>query len=252
MQRDYDSGDQPLPATIVAKKPGQYAVYCDLDTYQSWYEVDIAGDEYRLIFQYLIDWGDEPELWNREAQLMPARYYAPMTIKAVNSGTPVAATIDILGRNIDYELVVKATATLDATAEGVTIDSEAGLSTLGEGYILLAHPADAGLAATYYPSALSIANAQFVKPGQSYDEEAGEWVTASYTIEVQKGGSAPKEGDVNGDTVVDVADIASVISAMAKGTGPQSGTAPNPADVNGDGVVDVADIATIISIMAKK
>jgi len=252
VQRDYDSEAQPLPATIVAKKPGQYAVYCDLDTYQSWYEVDIAGDEYRLIFQYLIDWGDEPELWNREAQLMPARYYAPMTIKAVNNGKPVAATIDILGRNIDDEYVVKATATLDATAEGITIDSEAGLSTLGEGYILLAHPADAGLAATYYPSALSIANAQFVKPGQSYDEEAGEWVTASYTIEVQKGGSAPKEGDVNGDTVIDVADIASVISVMAKGTGPQSGTAPNPADVNGDGVVDVADIATIISIMAKK
>jgi len=58
-------------------------------------------------------------------------------------------------------------------------------------------------------------------------------------------------GDVNGDFVVDVADIATVISVMAKGTGPQSGTAPNPADVNGDGVVDVADIATIISIMAK-
>ena len=59
------------------------------------------------------------------------------------------------------------------------------------------------------------------------------------------------KGDVNGDGTVDVADIASVISVMAKGTGPQSGTAPNTADVNGDGVVDVADISTIISIMAK-
>ena len=57
-------------------------------------------------------------------------------------------------------------------------------------------------------------------------------------------------GDVNGDNVVDVADIASVISVMASSTAPQSSTAPNPADVNGDGVVDVADIATIISEMA--
>jgi len=49
---------------------------------------------------------------------------------------------------------------------------------------------------------------------------------------------------VNGDMVVDVADIASVIDMMAKSVN-------NPAaDVNVDGAVDVADIATIISIMA--
>ena len=58
-----------------------------------------------------------------------------------------------------------------------------------------------------------------------------------------------KQGDVNGDLVVDVADIASVIDVMAGGSG-----IANPlqrgADVNGDGTVDVADIATIISIMA--
>ena len=60
-----------------------------------------------------------------------------------------------------------------------------------------------------------------------------------------------KPADVNGDFTVDVADIATVISAMASSsTEPQSGTAPNPADVNKDGVVDVADIATIISEMA--
>ena len=52
------------------------------------------------------------------------------------------------------------------------------------------------------------------------------------------------KGDVNSDGVVDVADIATVISVMAKGNNDLS------ADVNGDGVVDVADIATIISEMA--
>ena len=56
-------------------------------------------------------------------------------------------------------------------------------------------------------------------------------------------------GDVNGDSTVDVADIATVISVMAGTVG--SGFATS-ADVNGDGTVDVADIATIISIMAGK
>lgn len=54
---------------------------------------------------------------------------------------------------------------------------------------------------------------------------------------------SPK-GDVNLDGMVDVADIATVIDAMASGLYDSSN------DVNGDGVVDVADIATIIDIMA--
>ena len=66
-------------------------------------------------------------------------------------------------------------------------------------------------------------------------------------VEVEK----PEEtivGDVNGDGVVDVADISSVIGIMA-------GDVSDPVlvlngDVNGDGVIDVADISTIISIMA--
>jgi len=55
-----------------------------------------------------------------------------------------------------------------------------------------------------------------------------------------------KEGDVNGDENVDVADIAKVIDVMAT-----SGS-DKAADVNHDGNVDVADIATIIDIMAGK
>ncbi|MBP5339482.1 MAG: hypothetical protein J6Z14_09340 [Prevotella sp.] len=56
-----------------------------------------------------------------------------------------------------------------------------------------------------------------------------------------------KPGDVDGDSVVDVADIANILSFM-------SGTAVNitleRADVNNDGKADVADIATVLSIMA--
>ena len=59
--------------------------------------------------------------------------------------------------------------------------------------------------------------------------------------------SEKPQGDVNGDNVVDVADIATVISVMASGS---TGDSPASADVNGDGTVDVADIATVIDIMA--
>ena len=63
----------------------------------------------------------------------------------------------------------------------------------------------------------------------------------------------PKQGDVNGDGSVDVADIATIIDVMA-GHFPDnitSGTDPYlVADVNGDGQVDVADIGFVITIMA--
>ena len=56
-----------------------------------------------------------------------------------------------------------------------------------------------------------------------------------------------KMGDVNGDSVVDVADISSIISYMAG----DSTIPEESADVNGDGSVDVADIASVITIMAE-
>jgi len=57
-----------------------------------------------------------------------------------------------------------------------------------------------------------------------------------------------KDGDVNGDGAVDVADIAAIIDVMA--TVPDASASGN-ADVNGDGAVDVADIAKVISLMAE-
>ena len=52
------------------------------------------------------------------------------------------------------------------------------------------------------------------------------------------------DGDVEGDGVVDVADISAILSHM-------SGAATyERADVNGDGVVDVADISTVLTVMA--
>jgi hypothetical protein len=66
--------------------------------------------------------------------------------------------------------------------------------------------------------------------------------TDKYTEELKK-------GDVNGDGVVDVADIATIIDVMA---GKGDAATQAAADVNGDTQVDVADIATVIDIMAGK
>ena len=75
------------------------------------------------------------------------------------------------------------------------------------------------------------------------DQWNGLNMTKDFSIGLEESNHQPK-GDVNGDGVVDVADIASIISVMAKGGNDAA------ADVNNDGVVDVADIATVISIMA--
>ncbi|MBP5340076.1 MAG: leucine-rich repeat protein, partial [Prevotella sp.] len=54
-------------------------------------------------------------------------------------------------------------------------------------------------------------------------------------------------GDVNGDGIVDVADIATILSVMAGNVG---NTNLSAADVNCDQKVDVADISTVLSIMS--
>ena len=56
--------------------------------------------------------------------------------------------------------------------------------------------------------------------------------------------AAQKKGDVNGDNVVNVADIGNIIDVMSRGGSDAA------ADVNGDGVVNVADIGAIIDMMA--
>ena len=56
--------------------------------------------------------------------------------------------------------------------------------------------------------------------------------------------------DVNGDGSVNVADIATIIDAMA-GVIPSGTALAASADVNGDGSTDVADIATVIDRMAE-
>ncbi len=59
------------------------------------------------------------------------------------------------------------------------------------------------------------------------------------------GEASEKQGDANGDGVVDVSDIGAVIDIMA------AGSYDSRADINKDSIVNVADIAAIIDIMAQ-
>ena len=68
-----------------------------------------------------------------------------------------------------------------------------------------------------------------------------DFLTMTYTL--GEGRFTAIKGDVNGDGAVDVADIATIIDVMAKGTNDLD------VDVNNDKTVDVADIATIIDAM---
>lgn len=74
----------------------------------------------------------------------------------------------------------------------------------------------------------------------------GGWTLTLVQLGNNEGWPGPlgKQGDVNGDGAVDVADISAIITVMASGVNDPA------ADVNGDGAVDVADISNVISIMA--
>ncbi len=60
-------------------------------------------------------------------------------------------------------------------------------------------------------------------------------------------------GDINGDGLVDIADINVVINVMLSLTpDPSPGGEGSPADVTGDGQVDIADVNAVINIMLGK
>ena len=83
-----------------------------------------------------------------------------------------------------------------------------------------------------------------------FDNDTGRALPALYELKsLTDGDKDTVKGDVNGDGIVDVADISAIISVMASTGGSGSATAI-VADVNGDGTIDVADISAVISIMA--
>lgn len=64
----------------------------------------------------------------------------------------------------------------------------------------------------------------------------------AYNVVIKK---APR-GDVNHDGTVSIADVVTVLNAMA------GEPAAGNADVNADGTISIADVVTVLNIMAGK
>ena len=178
LNMEYAMEENPGALEISQRKPGQYVFKGDVNSING-VLVELNNPVY-LTFVYLMeqDWdGDgvmETINWNREVQIMPDRFVQPMVIKPMNNGSPVSTTVELIGRNIDNESTVVATA--QAGADGATIEE---VFTLGSGYYIKACAAD-GTLNTYYPSALLWQEGTAVLPGT--DEE---WNPLAFTIDVQ-------------------------------------------------------------------
>lgn len=176
---------EALGQQLSVRKPGQYAVRMTEDMYMYnmvFLSEELASKGYVLTFVYEHGYYDEndeyvPSLWYRECQLMADRYTAPLDVLPVASGRPVPTTVDIIGENIDGNLEVKASATLEDNPEDAVIHFE-NVSNLIGCYVKARRTQ--GTLDTYYPNTLLWTEATPVKP--EYDED---WNTPSITIEVQ-------------------------------------------------------------------
>ena len=172
---------------ISVRKLGQYAVRMTEDEYlYNMVELspELSAQGYLLTFAYAHgdgyydengNWVDVP--WYRECQHMPDRYAAPLAVKPVASGRPLPTVVDLIGEDIDGNLVVKQSATWENYPEDEAIDF--GMVSNLTGVYVKAR-ATASTLDTYYPSALLWTDATLVKP--AYDEE---WNGTTVTIDVQ-------------------------------------------------------------------
>jgi hypothetical protein len=92
-----------------------------------------------------------------------------------------------------------------------------------------------GLGATV-PAGLNLDVAQAISADGS--RIIGHGAGVAWMIEIED--SPACSADLNGDGVVDGADLASLLAAW--------GSTSTPADLNGDGIVDGADLATMLSL----
>ena len=172
---------------ISVRKPGHYAVRMTEDEYlYNMVELspELSAQGYLLTFAYAHgdgyydengNWVDVP--WYRECQHMPDRYEVPLAVKPVASGRPLPTVVDLIGEDIDGNLVVKQSATWENYPEDEAIDF--GMVSNLTGVYVKAR-ATASTLDTYYPSALLWTDATLVKP--AYDEE---WNGTTVTIDVQ-------------------------------------------------------------------
>jgi hypothetical protein len=168
------------PSCISEVKPGQYMFRMSEEAFN--YSVYVlANPAYFLTFHY------EMMGWYREVQIMGDRYKLPLGVKVEMNGNPVSTIVDAIAQNIDGEWVVVASKSTDDAVDGVLYFEEEYMPLLYERPHYLKARATDATAETFYPSALSMKNAQTVVPnyGNVVTIEAKDIVTSVAQLAAQ-------------------------------------------------------------------
>lgn len=168
------------PSCISEVKPGQYMFRMSEEAFN--YSVyELANPAYFLTFHY------EMMGWYREVQIMGDRYKLPLGVKVEMNGNPVSTIVDAIAQNIDGEWVVVASKSTDDAVDGVLYFEEEYMPLLYERPHYLKARATDATAETFYPSALSMKNAQTVVPnyGNVVTIEAKDIVTSVAQLAAQ-------------------------------------------------------------------
>jgi hypothetical protein len=226
---DYSQGhfDEGVVKTV---KPGQYAIKIkaeDLFFQQIGY-----GDEPYMLCRRGIHWWSYRQFFVSEAELYPI----PLPFVVKKDGACMKdVSIDVIGNNIEGELVVLKTFSPEAGKDTTTVEMIQGF------YYIRSQQTDAS-AATYYPNVVKQADATLFFVNDAALEGTSE--DFAFVIEAQEGGSI--QGDFNGDNKVNGTDIQAVINLIVDEDYHEE------ADVNHDGKVNGTDIQCIINIIVEE
>ena len=177
MEYDWmENAPQFDPSCISERTPGQYVFRTPMEDYN--YRIfELVNPAYFLTFYY------EMMGWYREVQIMSDVYTAGLGVKAEIAGQSVHTTIDVIGQNIDGEWVTVTSGELTEAGNDILYF---GNDIYRRPYYLRANATD-GTQTTYYPSALSMSEAETVMPGEV-------WAAPEFTIQVL-GSNIPDEGE---------------------------------------------------------
>ena len=224
---DYSQGrfDEGIVKTV---KPGQYAIKIkaeDLFFQQIGY-----GDEPYMLCRRGIHWWSYRQFFVSEAELYPI----PLPFVVKQDGACMKdVSIDVIGNNIEGELVVLKTFSPEAGKDTTTVEMIQGF------YYIRSQQTDAS-AATYYPNVVKQADATLFFVNDAALEGTSE--DFAFVIEAQEGSTI--EGDADGNGKLDTNDVIQIFNYL---TGKPADIIEDNADFNNDGKVNIADIIAIVN-----
>jgi hypothetical protein len=222
MQGRFDEG------VVKTVKPGQYAI--KINAKDLFFQQIGYGDQPYMLCRRGIHWWSYRQFFVSEAEIYPI----PLPFVVKKDGACLKnVPIDVIGNNIDGDLVVLKTFSPEAGNDTATVEMIQGF------YYIRSQKTDVS-AATYYPNVLTQSKATRFFVNDAVLEGTSE--DFAFVIEAQEGKAV--EGDVDGDGELTANDVRLVREAIFS-----SNPAPEETDVNKDGKTDVSDIVYLIKLM---